>query len=283
MRYPYLLFDADNTLFDFDRAEVVAFAASCAAAGLEPSDEYERGVILRQDPAAYNYRKGTGLEILVWVSSGEETGVMPDVVNQTLSVAERLTLKELAEKFDLTIEAPEEARVFSAEVPAGYIISSTPRKGETIHKGDVISLVVSKGNQTWPLYSFVGLNYFTEVDEVNRHLDEQNMELGGITPIYNDEPFGTILSQTPAANTAVAEGTKVSFVVSQGPEPQPEPEAPPPDLTLHVVIPLYGDLPGRTAPPKRTGGLYLRKLHPDHHRTGGYGDRRHPGRGGAVP
>ena len=38
-RYPYLLFDADNTLFDFDRADRLAFAASCAVSGLEYSEE----------------------------------------------------------------------------------------------------------------------------------------------------------------------------------------------------------------------------------------------------
>ncbi len=42
MRYEYLLFDADNTLFDFDRAERHAFAASCKAAGLTDSDELLR-------------------------------------------------------------------------------------------------------------------------------------------------------------------------------------------------------------------------------------------------
>ena len=33
-RYPYLLFDADNTLFDFDEANVSSFRAVCAYAGL---------------------------------------------------------------------------------------------------------------------------------------------------------------------------------------------------------------------------------------------------------
>ena len=37
-RYPYLLFDADNTLFDFDRADHYAFAAACAVSGLEFSE-----------------------------------------------------------------------------------------------------------------------------------------------------------------------------------------------------------------------------------------------------
>lgn len=38
MRYPYLLFDADNTLFDFDRANRAAFEAACASVGLTYSD-----------------------------------------------------------------------------------------------------------------------------------------------------------------------------------------------------------------------------------------------------
>ena len=46
MRYPYLLFDADNTLFDFDRSNRVAFNAVCAAFSLPDDDEtfalYER-------------------------------------------------------------------------------------------------------------------------------------------------------------------------------------------------------------------------------------------------
>lgn len=46
MKYPYLLFDADNTLFDFDRSNRAAFDAVCAAFSLPDDDEtfalYER-------------------------------------------------------------------------------------------------------------------------------------------------------------------------------------------------------------------------------------------------
>ena len=34
MQYPYLLFDADNTLFDFDAAERQAYANVCRTHGL---------------------------------------------------------------------------------------------------------------------------------------------------------------------------------------------------------------------------------------------------------
>lgn len=39
MKYPYLLFDADNTLFDFDRAEREAHRAVCQRYGLAFSEE----------------------------------------------------------------------------------------------------------------------------------------------------------------------------------------------------------------------------------------------------
>ena len=38
-RYDVLLCDADNTIFDFEKAEVYAFADACAFAGFEPTQE----------------------------------------------------------------------------------------------------------------------------------------------------------------------------------------------------------------------------------------------------
>jgi len=38
-RYDVLLCDADNTIFDFEQAEVYAFADACAYAGFEPTAE----------------------------------------------------------------------------------------------------------------------------------------------------------------------------------------------------------------------------------------------------
>jgi len=38
-RYDVLLCDADNTIFDFNKAEANAFAAACARGGIEPNEE----------------------------------------------------------------------------------------------------------------------------------------------------------------------------------------------------------------------------------------------------
>ena len=58
MRYPYLLFDADNTLFDFDRAVRHAFAASCEAVGLTASDELLRRYRVHNDACWTMFDRG---------------------------------------------------------------------------------------------------------------------------------------------------------------------------------------------------------------------------------
>ena len=58
MRYPYLLFDADNTLFDFDRAVRYAFDASCRAVGLQSSDELLRRYSAHNDACWLMFDRG---------------------------------------------------------------------------------------------------------------------------------------------------------------------------------------------------------------------------------
>ncbi len=60
MRYPYLLFDADNTLFDFDRADHYAFAASCAVSGLVFSEELLRRYWVHNDACWAMFDRGEG-------------------------------------------------------------------------------------------------------------------------------------------------------------------------------------------------------------------------------
>ena len=58
MRYPYLLFDADNTLFDFDRADRRAFAVSCETAGLAYSEDLHRRYRVHNDACWTMFDRG---------------------------------------------------------------------------------------------------------------------------------------------------------------------------------------------------------------------------------
>ena len=216
-------------------------------AGNKYSDDYAPGIIVEQDPAENSYRKGNNLIIRVWVSSGEETAKMPDVVGQSVSQAEKVTLAELISRYSLTAETDEENGQYHDKIPAGYVVASEPEEGRTLHRGDTIKLILSKGPKppaTWPLTYFVGM----KLEQVIGQLKNLNLTRGSVDYEYSDEPEGTIISQNPAAQTQVSDGAKVSFVVSKGPEPnvepepEPEPEpAAPTEKSLELVIPLPSD------------------------------------------
>lgn len=57
-RYPYLLFDADNTLFDFDRADRLAFEAACDAVGLACSEDLLRRYRVHNDAVWTMFDRG---------------------------------------------------------------------------------------------------------------------------------------------------------------------------------------------------------------------------------
>ena len=183
--------------------------------GTEFSDKYEEGEICRQDPEKGEERQGDNLVIKVWVSDGEDTGEMINVVGQSQRGAETL-LKNLADKYDLTIEAPEELMVYNDDVEAGCVISSDPVEGETLHKGDTITLVLSKGKQPVTLIKFIGVQLETALDQLKGlGLDPDDVT---VTDEYSDKPVGEIIRQTPDAGAEVQPGDKITFVVSKGPE-----------------------------------------------------------------
>ena len=183
--------------------------------GTEFSDKYEEGEICRQDPEKGEERQGDNLVIKVWVSDGEDTGEMINVVGQSQRGAETL-LKNLADKYDLTIEAPEDLMVYNDEVEAGCVISSDPAEGETLHKGDTITLVLSKGKQPVPLINFVGVQLEIALDQLEGlGLDPDDVT---VTDEYSDKPQGEIINQDPGQGAEVQPGDKITFVVSKGPE-----------------------------------------------------------------
>ncbi len=176
--------------------------------------DYPIGTIAKQAPAEGEPQKGENLTITVWLSGGEETGVMPLLKDRSMAEVTVL-MKELKEKYDLTIEAPEEDMQYSEEVTAGYVISTDPADGAVLKKGDVIHIVLSKGPQPTQLISFVNqdLTWAQEQMTIMKLTLEISYE-------YNAEvAAGKIIRQEPAAGTDVVPGDTVKFFVSEGPEP----------------------------------------------------------------
>ena len=180
------------------------------------SEEYAPGQIAKQSPEAGSTRKGDNLVIEVWISAGEETGVMPDVTNMVLAQA-NLELKSLIKKYELTVEAPEESRQFSDEITEGYIISSIPAEGEPLAKGDTVHLVVSKGPELkeFAMPNFVGQS----IDKVQEQLKttwKLTCNPVDIEMVNSNKPGGQIIWQSIPETTMVKEWDTVKFQVSSG-------------------------------------------------------------------
>ena len=179
-------------------------------AGTEFSDK-DIGTIIRQDPEAESTTK-TKTTINVWVSAGPPSDQMIDMTNMDARAA-RLWLEGL--ELDLVIQDGDDYKEYSEEFEAGKVIRTNPGKDATLHKGDTVTLYVSKGPEEIPV---VLITFRGDIDDVKKTLEEMKLKIGDVKEEFSDQPVGTILSQDPAAGTQVPEGTKINFVVSKGPE-----------------------------------------------------------------
>lgn len=181
------------------------------------SDEYPAGVIAKQDPAEGVNRKGDNTVITVWVSAGEDTGVMIDVTNITVAQA-KSELKRLINKYDLIVEALEEDREFNDEITADFIIRTDPAEGELLKKGDTIRLIVSKGPELkeFAMPDFVGKQWEVVQQQLVDIWHLTCNPLTDVETVYSDRPGGEIVFQSIPETTMVKEWDTVKFQVSSG-------------------------------------------------------------------
>ena len=184
--------------------------------GSEFSSDDPVGTIVRQNPTEGTYRKGDNLVIEVWVSAGEETGEMLDVVNKTVAQA-NVILKDLKEKYNLEILADEAEMEFSDEITEGFIIRSEPAEFEELKNGDVVRLIVSKGTEKKPVTvpSFIG----QQIDAVLRSLDDSwhlNCDESTIEAVESEAEPNSVIWQSIDPNTTVNEWDTIQFKISKG-------------------------------------------------------------------
>lgn len=186
-------------------------------AGSGSSEEYAEGQIMKQSPDSDETRKGSQLVIQVWVSAGEETGEMPKLENKSEQDA-RILLEKLNKQYnlDLTVEVPEDQQRFSDEITVGYVIETKPAEGETLRKGDTVTLIISKGPETTPVTvpKFVGLN----IDETLAQLSSYGLTCtaSDVEVVDSDKPGGQIVWQSLEPTSKVDEWTTIKFQVSAG-------------------------------------------------------------------
>ncbi len=135
-----------------------------------------------------------------------KTVTVPNVVGMSQAQAEE-TLK--AE--NLRVEV---AETFDENVEAGKVASQTPEAGKTVKENRLITIYVSKGGEEVAMPNLVGMTQ----SEAEKQLSSLNMKVGQVTTEFSDQPKGTVIRQSVAANSKAAKGSSIDLVLSKGKE-----------------------------------------------------------------
>lgn len=169
-----------------------------------------------------------GIAFLMRGAPGEVT--IPDLLGLTASAA-----RDRLEPLTLTLEVDRED--YNEKYDEGEIFFSAPQSGERVKEETAVRVYVSKGPRNAAIPDVVGVSESRAVEV----LREYDFLVGGTDQVYSATvPAGDIVRQSPAAATKAPRNSKVSLIVSLGPDPAsvapPEPE-PPTEPEAEVTAP----------------------------------------------
>lgn len=172
-------------------------------------DNSEPGEVYDCDPVIGSMAP-LGSTVTIYISQGPETTttIMPDLYNR--SEADGLALLQQS-----GLKAGQRTEQPDGTVAAGNIVGQGVPAGTSVETGTEISYIVSTGNST---STTVVPNLLGEEEErAASLLDVNKLKLGTVTQEFdNSAPVGTVIWQSEAAGSTVAEGTAVNVIVSKG-------------------------------------------------------------------
>ena len=102
----------------------------------------------------------------------------------------------------------------STDVAKGKVIQQNPGPGEQIPQGNKVTIVVSQGPPQVSVPNVVGMSQ----SEAEGLLQSRNLQ-ADVHTVPNDQPEGTVVAQSPSADTTVDVNTVVRINVASGPQP----------------------------------------------------------------
>jgi eukaryotic-like serine/threonine-protein kinase len=233
---PDLISPKDVSIPDISGMELEEAIAKLEASGLRagekeeiPDDEIEEGRVIKTSPEAESTVK-ENTSVKIFVSTGKEKIELEDYVER--SYDDVIPLLE-----DLNFKDINTTEVFD-DSKAGTILSQEPEAGQEIIPDEtVLILEVSKGPEPIVLsdltqYSTKGAQEYLNSVGLQFEISEEKFD--------DTIPKGSIISQSPAPNTELKKGDKVSVIISKGKE-----EKPPQDVTRDITIEYNPEEPGQ--------------------------------------
>ena len=173
-------------------------------------EESEPDTILEQDPKPGEQRNVIAgkqyCELTLTLSRGAQSFALE---NYAILDARMVSLE--MERLGLKSTVTEE---YNDTVLEGYVIRTEPAAGETVTSGDMITLVVSKGQKV----EYVSVPDFRGMARADalRLLYSTPLSLGKVTYVKSELEEGSVIRQSRPVGTQVPSGAAVDFEVSAG-------------------------------------------------------------------
>ena len=170
------------------------------------TDPAQEGLVQSTDPASgAQVDEGRAVDLVIGV--GPDTVTVPPVVNQTEDAA-RTLLDNAGFTGNVNRDTTDDL------APEGTVVSVDPAVGQSVAPDTTVTLTVSDGDAPIPPVSG---------DQATATQALRDAGFTDITPQNeeSDQPAGTVLGTTPAANTQATADTAITLRVSSGPaQPQ---------------------------------------------------------------
>lgn len=165
------------------------------------SDKVAEGLVIKQEPAA-GEKVPRGSKVILVVSRGAETLVVPDVVGLSVSEATR-TLAREGFKYSVKYQS-------SDVVPKGKVIRQSPPPGSEEKRSSVVTIYVSTGKAKVAVPNVVGMDESAATDA----LEAAGFVVQPVdTPTTDPTKIGVVISQSPTAGTMANRGSVVKIYV----------------------------------------------------------------------
>jgi serine/threonine-protein kinase len=175
------------------------------------SDEVEAGKVIGFDPES-GTQLDRGKTVKYVVSVGASQIKVPDV--KTLSQADaRTKLEQAGLKVSTTTKA-----VNSPDVPVDMVVGTDPALDTMVPRGQEVILQISNGNTTVP--DCIG----KPEAECRTLLEEAGLKVGDVAQATSDQPPGSVIDQSVAANSPASQGSRVNLKVSRAKQSKDMPD-----------------------------------------------------------
>lgn len=170
------------------------------------SDDVPEGQVYDQSPAA-GTKVDVHTQVTINISSGKEKFSLDDVTGMQYQQAQAQLENDglvVSLEFD-----------YSDSVGSDKVISTSPKAGSQVAKGDTITITASKGKET---KTTIVPNLFGQnIDDAIQMIKDAGLTYNGKSSDYSDSySENQVMNQSISAGKTVDEGTTISLTVSLG-------------------------------------------------------------------